>query len=394
MKIFSILLVGLSTLFGGSSFAQARPVFDIKIVGQQDTLIRGWQLHKGDSLAGAGWVGFNPSTDIKGIDLPGVNWLRVTLRKDSAMGDTLPALLCRQFVASEVYLDGKLIAVYGALRPNVVAYTPHDEPLVLRIRDYRPHVLAVRFALPAGVLGFRSPGTVFPVFEASVSTERAAFAEKEDEARENFPKGVMFLVFAGIFLILTIVHLATYGWYTRHKAHLYYGLSTLVGVYVSFLNYWGTVGIHSPLVYQWGHMIALTLQLTIFTFTFTVYALFGYRDRKTYWFLISFSLFAMLILWLKFDYGLFLAFVVVPLVNTVETVRVGIWARRRNLPGAWFVVSGICAFFILLSVSSFCGRYGYMVLGLAELCFPVGMAVFLAIQSATTIVHWWTSWRR
>lgn len=127
-----LLIQGLTT-----AYAQKPPsaVSLIHIPADGLLLREGWRFRFGDTPNGASpqvddlhWSSIDPTKDIR--DLPqlhraGIGWLRLHL----TMGQTLPPIMVHVFqsVASEVYLDGRLLYRFGTVSTNpdsVRAYNP------------------------------------------------------------------------------------------------------------------------------------------------------------------------------------------------------------------------------------------------------------------------------
>ena len=156
----TIILAFLSLL------AQAQPVFHLDSLPAAGVLLdKGWTYHAGDNPDFArpefddkSWEPLNPSLDI--FELPQVpktgkiGWLRLHLTLDSTVLQSQLALIIQQSVASEYYLNGKLIQVFGKLGQNsneIEAFDPLWKPVSFPINKAQHQVLAIRFALKPAI---------------------------------------------------------------------------------------------------------------------------------------------------------------------------------------------------------------------------------------------------
>ncbi len=147
-------------LLFSSVIALAGPVkvFELRHLPAQDTLVTGWKWQHGDRKEWAlpnsndsDWKSFNPSIDINQVgDKKGIYWLRLHLKVDSTLGTHDFSFTLEQSVASEIYVDGKLLTSYGQLLNGVQAYDPLQAPVhvVLVPGD---HTVAVRIAFQQGI---------------------------------------------------------------------------------------------------------------------------------------------------------------------------------------------------------------------------------------------------
>ena len=119
-----VYLLGLLLLFFiPKTFAQTGRVFHLNKLSKNDTLLSGWAFHPGDNPRWAGpayddskWKPVDPGQDVdhfEDLKNAGILWLRVHVLVDSSLAGKTLAMRIAQYTASEIYLNGKLIARYG-----------------------------------------------------------------------------------------------------------------------------------------------------------------------------------------------------------------------------------------------------------------------------------------
>jgi hypothetical protein len=128
-------------------------------------LDKGWKFKSGDNpdFANADyddskWQSINPTLDIR--DLPestksGICWLRLHVVVDSSLLREQLALIITQSVASEIYLNGRLLYKFGTVSANPIeikAYDPSGMHFSFPFDKNAQQLLAVRYALQSNVL--------------------------------------------------------------------------------------------------------------------------------------------------------------------------------------------------------------------------------------------------
>src|SRR5215217_124616 len=140
-KVFSILLL----LFCVALQAQDSSVFHIQQIPRTGILLdKGWKFHAGDNLGWANlgfndkdWQNVNPDVDIhqlltqqKGAT---IGWFRLKITIDSSLQDSSAALIISQVVASEIYLNGRLLYRFGTVSRDYnreQTYSLNDHPFL------------------------------------------------------------------------------------------------------------------------------------------------------------------------------------------------------------------------------------------------------------------------
>ena len=124
-------------------------------------LDKGWKFQAGDNPAWASprlddrnWMNVNPSLPprkLPQLQSSGIGWLRIRFRLGSRIRERALFLLEDQFLASEIYLNGKRIQRYGTVSNGAGRVQParldYFDALELTLDGQTEQVLAIRFAV-------------------------------------------------------------------------------------------------------------------------------------------------------------------------------------------------------------------------------------------------------
>jgi len=389
LLLLSILLC--LTLAKKTGAQNTRPVFKLKQLPATDTLLSGWNFHPGDNpqwaqpgLDDSKWTAFDPSKDINTLNAANsIFWLRLHLMIDSSIKDTTFAFRVDQNVASVIYLDGKPFKSYGSIGQNVTAFNPDDDLLPVTL-SRGEHTIAVKIALQKGLISLPISGYETPIFNLNINTYSAAltnYSAADLVYQRNITEN---LVLIGIFFILTITHFVSFGYYRKQRAHIYYAIVTLILLIDTYINFL-SVQQHSPVLQFWLNIVGL-ISFTGFVFLpLTIYALFDYKRRIYIKVIMVVSALSLCMLWFNSVYASTFIYVGIPLINAAECVRVGIWGWKNKKKGALFITAGSFLFLSLLVIQNLIeGGMGDVLFVASLLSLPVGMTIFLAIQTAIT----------
>lgn len=157
-KLTLILFLSLTFSIG---FAQKSNIFHIDSLPKQGILLdKGWKWHAGDNpdfakadFDDSAWESIDPTQDV--MDLPQIQdgkigWMRIKIKIDSSLIPEPFGLTIIQVLASEIYVDGRLIERFGELnstqiRGNYTGYPTISSPINLP-KTNTDLVIAVRFA--------------------------------------------------------------------------------------------------------------------------------------------------------------------------------------------------------------------------------------------------------
>lgn len=203
-----------------------------------------WKYHPGDDVAWAApefddrnWeAAFTPLRPDKmpAGGWPAIGWFRLRVRTDSTLWNRPLALICKQFGASEIYLDGQLLYRFGHLgtAAREEETTIDLNPRMLTLSPAPEHLIAVRHAnLSAAQLGRRGEKVGLAIW---LGTLESAVASRIDEVSRH---RVLQLFFTGILSAFSLIHLLMFSFYPTLKRNLYFGIFTGVLAGLVFINF-------------------------------------------------------------------------------------------------------------------------------------------------------------
>jgi two-component system, NtrC family, sensor kinase len=169
--VFSILLL---VLFHSPVWSQNTSIIHLNQIPVDGILLdKGWKFQTGDNVDWSkpqyddkAWKTATPTSDV--YDLPqlkaaGIGWFRLKLSVDSTLLKQALVILIEQTGASELFLNGKRLYVFGSVSSNqnkVKTYNPLNQPLSLLFDTAPIQVLAVRFAYKKNVPYFKYAETL------------------------------------------------------------------------------------------------------------------------------------------------------------------------------------------------------------------------------------------
>jgi signal transduction histidine kinase len=407
-----LLLFAFLYLTGGAALGQA--VFRLDSLPTQGIVLnQGWRWQAGDNPTWANpdvddrhWQAIDPSqniTELPQIRQTHIGWLRLHLQVDSTLFGKIISLLIEQQVASQVYLNGRLIANFGrvSVHPDQVeAYNPSGGDLALwqtvhfRVDSSIHQTLAIRFALQPNIryLKFWNQPNPFLFVKLHQADQRNL---NRVDSIGNFDATSLDYFKGGLFLILALLHLFFYAWYPAQKVNFWFGSFCLLAA-IAYLN--------QPVIYQFIHSVSLRMdaavwQLALFFgihlfFLGAVYSIFTKRiGLLFYTALVAFSIYLILFT-LQVEMPTNLSVFLALLLTDVEATRLLLLAARKRGQDYWILTIGaICfiSFLIaytvvpLLSVSLYTKSILLHVFyNLSTLSSPISITLFLASRFAQT----------
>nr|WP_214460523.1 ATP-binding protein [Flavihumibacter fluvii] len=153
------------------------------------------------------------------------------------------ALIVKQSVASEIYLNGILIEQYGRISINpqeVKAFDPQWKPLPIILSSDTSQIIAVRFAVQPDLKYTTAWGATNPIQTIEIASYDVAvrvFISTTHMTANAF--------FLGIYIMMIIVHLSFYLMYAAQKANLYitlYGICSIIFYFSQHIYYRNRIG--------------------------------------------------------------------------------------------------------------------------------------------------------
>ncbi|MDB5243600.1 MAG: hypothetical protein JWP57_4225 [Spirosoma sp.] len=390
------LLLGSLLLVQGLLIARAQnppSVISLTQVPEDGFLLKeGWRFQVGDLPDGANpllddrhWMPIDPTKDIR--DLPQlqkaqIGWLRLHLRT----GPDLPPLMMKVFqsVASQIYLDGRLLYHFGTVSANperVQAYNP-QAAFSFPLKAASDHILALRVALQPGSLyntkslNWDAGAIQYWLFPTIVLPAHKP-VDVEALYLNTFRLGIAFILF--------ILHLSLFLAHRTQPANGY-----AAGMYLLLIgSVWAGAADH--FIHSLSGRILLHYGLFVNTWVpalalLTFYSLFNLRKGWLCWLAIGSIGFRFIPLpdgyeWVTIIGTYYLHF---------ELIRLSVVATRRRLLGAGIILIGTLSnlalwvtFWALSTWPIPVGGHEWLIHGLflaSFLCVPLTLSLRLALE--------------
>ncbi|MGZ3836780.1 MAG: ATP-binding protein, partial [Mucilaginibacter sp.] len=398
-----VYLLGLLLLFFiPATFAQTGKVFHLNKLSKNDTLLSGWVFHPGDdqrwkdtAFNDTKWKTIDPGQDVdhfEGLKKAGILWLRVHVMVDSSLTGKTLAVRVDQYTASEIYLDGNLIAKYGYVSADpskVKGYLTSKEPLIIKLQPGKDNVIAVRLAYQPGLTYISSLFEPIPAFALYLNDYPAATANYHVYLSDLKSFVMVFSLFGGAILIVFAIHLVYFFFDRRKRVNLYYALFCASICFVTLPNeMWGVARFGHLSIQMWmAYFEGLFFVIGMVFLLLTVYALFNYSSRRILLLLSFVGACAAVYMYFNGRTGFTICTNAIPALFMLEGVHVCIWAMKRQVKDAAFVLGGIISFVIINIISGSLDQgtvLAQLLWAIGLICFPIGMSCYLGVQTAFT----------
>jgi signal transduction histidine kinase len=398
--LFFILML---FLLKEESFSQGDGnVFFIDHLSKDGILLnRGLKFYAGDDPAFASpdfddsrWQSIDPTQDI--YSLPqlwktNICWLRLHLSLDSNVAKQHLLFLIQQTGASEVYLNGHLLASLGSISKDSTK-TKGISPVTgsfipFPVSSSGSEILAVRFALQRGIFYSNFDGRPRPALALTVAETKTVSDNINSDNVVYFE-----LARVGIFLILSVLHLALFRYNRSQKANFYFFIYAFLSCVLTLTA--DLTDRHVSMVsYKLLLLTAVTLlyYLNYLFFILAVYKVFHYHSRWVLWVVAAMAIASVFLFSssLRVTFWLANIFSILPIL---EVIRVSFIALQANQRGAKIVMSGavvFVAFFVLFVLFALkylpAGPnwiYGNFAFNIGFLSLPIAISVYLALEAS------------
>ncbi len=347
MKYLLIVLL----LFPLALFAQASTVFHIDSLTTEGILLdKGWKWHEGDNLDWAkmdfddsAWESIDPTRTIQ--DLPQIRknpigWFRLKIHVDSSLLNKLLAFYVYQFIASEIYLDGKLLKQFGVVSSNkteIKAIQPLNERIGLQFNKSE-QLLAVRFSIQPNLnyTRFRLPAFELRINDVGGTGQYVHGIDKHP---------ILHAISIGIFIVLTIIHFGFFLFHKKQKANLFFALATLSGAigHSLYIIETSSHDVSFRIYVDIGVALFYSVLYNLFLLT-AIYHLFSHPRKTYFWFLAMYWLTSFLSSFTEYDITQLWGFHLPFLLVMIESLRVAFIAYRQKIKDVGIIVVGIVSF--------------------------------------------------
>ncbi len=348
------------TLICSVGFAQKSNIFRIDSLPTKGVLLdKGWKFHEGDNpdfakadYDDSDWESIDPARTIHHlpqIRKENIGWFRLKIHIDSSLLNKSLGFIIYQSIASEIYLDGKLLKQFGVVSSNkeeIKAILPLNDPLGFQFGK-PDQVLAVRFSVQPDLAYFTNS---IPLTTFRIGINDVLGIGQFNRIEPDLP--ILHGVYIGIFIVLTIIHFGFFLFYKKQKSNLFFSLATFLAALANIMH----------MEFNMSHDVSFKSHVSIITHIFypilfnlflliAVYLLFS-KLRKTYfWLLVAYSIASIFIYQRDWLFGTLVPFLLV----TIEAIRVGYQAYHQKFHDAGIIVFGFSSylvFFILFKLIS------------------------------------------
>lgn len=361
-------------------------------------IMDGWRYHPGDDIAWSApdaidttWEIVNTalnSDNMPGAGWNGSGWFRLHLTIDSSLSDMPLAFRMWHGGASETYLDGRLLFSHGTVGPDQETEDVEHagrNPEIMTFGSRPEHLLALRYSNHGNRSLHRtdrpSPGVAMRLDDVPGIINTILDSPLRP------------MMFAGMFLALTFVHLALFFFSPQFRENLFYAICTFAIGVLSFVNYHIRQLVGSYEIAFFDRIAQDAQIIAVLSGLFMVYWLaHGRIPRRALWFvlpavgLLAWAHIDLTNLYTRFKDG----FTILAQIEMFGHFFI-VWKARRDIQDAWIVGAGftVLAITVLHDVA-----YGQNLIGpvggfrdtymFGALAFGIAMSVVLSRRFART----------
>ncbi|RYY20350.1 MAG: membrane protein, partial [Chitinophagaceae bacterium] len=401
MRFLFLILFLLSSLTIAARSVPEIPVFTADSLGRTK-LDHFWKYASGDDTNRArkdyddsGWQNMYTGLDMsdslfRSVFKDGIGWFRMRFVIDSTLVNTPLAISVFHYGASEVYLDGRLLELFGTIKgPDSTIYlNPKNFPIAFVVSETGEHVLAVRYANYAALDNYEKYTAEAGGFYMSIGKANNLFSHKYFQLRNI---SMVLLILFAIFLAIFMIHMIMYLFNREDKSNLYFSLFSL-SIALGFLfPYVGTVsqtpGPELVMRFLGAAIVALSC-ISLSGFLNELYS----STRWRFYVITALSLLAVIVRFFDFSATVYLVIGVMGL-TALEAIVLIIGAMVRRRKGAKIIGVGFLFFTVFIMVvviativfdniefddSTTAGKVVELILAAAVLSIPLSMSVYLA----------------
>lgn len=328
-------------------------VVDETYLDSPRTLSLPWQYHPGDNrlwaapdLDDSGWILALPSLTEIGEEpelWPGIGWFRRRFRATEGFGTAL-GIYVAQAGASEVYLDGQLVAEFGVVSEDPTVERTHlpQYAASITIQPGVEHVLAIRYSNVTGNVFQRD----FRGFELSLGGMEALSAMGIRIIRQY----TAFMSFAvGLFSAFAVLHLLLFTFQPKLTENLYLAIfaGSMVGLLLGETQAGAVSDLAQALVFfKWSVTGAVLMALFALLVELKV---FKRRIGPFFFVLVAIGLAVLVGIWTQTAIANYAPAVIFIVLVLLATIWQAILAMIDGVQDAWVIGLG----FLVMALSIF-----------------------------------------
>lgn len=227
-------------------------------------------------------------------------WFRTTFTINSSQVFKPLSFFIKQFGASEIYIDGKLIHQFGKVGHQLSeeqSFNPQNFPVSFILENSGTHTIAIRYSNHSALNSDDDESDLEAFDLKIVDAERALAIHKIRIFKEN----ILTSIGIGIFLTLSIINFILFLFYKRDKANLYYSLFSFavsIGFIISAIEYTCTLPTTAILLER---LSIVFLVVSNFFLVALVYSFIYNNTPKRLWILLALSIGVILFVFIQFD---------------------------------------------------------------------------------------------
>jgi signal transduction histidine kinase len=356
MKLYyqNILLLFYAFLFPVFSFSQdsSGNFFRIDKIPPEGILLdKGWKYHAGDNpewsnpeFDDSQWKNLSPDIDVhhllKQNKDAGIGWFRLNIKIDSSLQNSSATLIITQVVASEIYLNGKLIYRFGEVDSDYHkerTYILRSQPFNILFGRQKIQDLAIRYSFSPKKFAFFYQTN--PCASLIIKNTNQGFQEYNSMSVLNISLAICLI---SIYLLLALFCLYLYFYFKNEKAYFFIGLYTLAQA-TSLVFYMIAIDMGSDISFcSYIDILATSISLLGLAFFFKSFYIFFNCGKPRYYYFFSLTpILTILISFVFYDWGLSgVSFV--SILTTLEGLRISVKGVMKKRPGAWIILAMIC----------------------------------------------------
>ncbi len=333
----------------------------------------------------------------------GIGWFRMWVEVDTSLYRKPLGFSCELIGALDVFIDGRYRFSFGKVGKTIDEEEPlfvksflPPEVFVFRAADSilngkSQHLIAIRYS------SFLLESPISIGIEPSFTIKIDDFEQHRMEQREIRTSAKTFqMLFIGIFLSFSLIHLLLFIFYPQLRANLYFALLTAVAAVLAYLRY-DTLFISNPRMYVINFILS-DISVILFLLAMLRISYYILDEKKTRIFFSFITLSTILSLVFVFrPFRMWPVMVVFDIIIMAEILRTLITyiskPKELHLKGSWIILVGlfpigIVGLYQLLAalniVKEFWSFIDFPITYYALIGFAITMSVFLSRTFAWT----------
>jgi signal transduction histidine kinase len=339
-------------------FSQDSSVFHLNTIPPEGILLdKNWKFHAADNPEWSNpayddsqWKNLSPDIDVhhllKQNKDAGVGWFRLKFKVDSSLQDSSAALVISQVVASEIYLNGKLLYRFGNVSSDYnkeKTYTINGQPFIIHLARQDIQELAVHYSF--------NPKKFIVLFNTNPCiglTLKSSNQSLSDFASATALGLGLTIAIVAMYLTLCLFCLYFFISFRKERAYLFVAINSL-GQTISLLLYSLLFSsIKSITTASFIFILSNTISSICLIFLLSGFNLFfNFSKTRYYKFFLVYVLLAIPISFVGYTSAR-IQMASFGAIITLAFIPLSIKAIFRKRPGAWIVLIGI-------SISFLCG---------------------------------------